>query len=344
MKITRCHFFLNTCLCILMSNYVYANPNIAEVNNVAQNNVEQKKGVEQKHENITKTKVIPTEQIWVDRWQRQLTQTFNLQAQTIDNWFIDAPNNKSNAGASGKIRFGWEPRTRNIGEFDTRFKIKFSLPSLTNKVDLLLSDDEDDALENQVKISREIENRAQSTTLALRFYSPRFKNVSYRIGAGRRDQVFARATYRNLHSFSQQTNLLYDTQLNYYNRDYFGAEVGASLLYEHDGQKLDKLKHRWYYSDKHNEFKWHVEAQRYYRLDLQSTLVFTTFVQGKTQPNAHTEQVYMSAKLRSNPMRKWLFFEFEPFVLWLDKEGFEPSYGLALRFEAFYGEGARYQF
>ena len=60
-----------------MSNYVYANPNIAEVNNVAQNNVEQKKGVEPKHENITKTKVIPTEQIWVDRCQRQMTKKFN---------------------------------------------------------------------------------------------------------------------------------------------------------------------------------------------------------------------------------------------------------------------------
>ena len=43
-------------------------------------------------------------------------------------------------------------------------------------------------------------------------------------------------------------------------------------------------------------------------------------------------------------MRKWLFFEIEPFVVWLDKEDFEPSYGIALRFEAFYGEGAHYQF
>ena len=116
---------------------------------------------------------ITSEQIWVDRWQQNITNTFNFQAQAIDQWFIDAPTQSSQAGASGKIRLGWEPRSRNFGEFDTRFKIKFSLPSLTNKVDLLLSDDDDGTLDNSVKASREIDNRQQSTTLALRFYSPR---------------------------------------------------------------------------------------------------------------------------------------------------------------------------
>lgn len=287
---------------------------------------------------------ITSEQIWVDRWQQNITNTFNFQAQAIDQWFIDAPTQSSQAGASGKIRLGWEPRSRNFGEFDTRFKIKFSLPSLTNKVDLLLSDDDDGTLDNSVKASREIDNRQQSTTLALRFYSPRFDNVSYRVGFGRRDQVFARATYRDLYNIDNKTNLLYDTQLHYYNRDHLGAEIGASVLFEHDGQKLDKLSHRWHYSDKRNEFKWHLEAQRYFRLDLQSTLVYTFYIQGLTEPNNHTEQVYLSAKLRSNPLRKWLFFEVEPFILWLDKEDFEPSYGLALRFEAFYGKDHMYQF
>ena len=328
MKIIRICFFIYTYSCLFLSSYTYATLYSEK----------------QENDNVTAKATMPNEQIWVDRWQRQLTQTFNLQAQTIDGWFINGPSTSSDAGASGKIRVGWEPRTGSLGEFDTRFKIKLSLPSLTNKVDLLLSDDEDEASEDQIKVSREIENRSQSTTLALRFYSPRFKNVSYRLGVGRRDQVFARATYRNIHSFNQQTNLLYDTQVNYYNRDYLGVEVGASLLYEHDGQKLDKLKHRFYYSDKRDEFRWHTETQRYYRLDLQSTLVYTLFVQGTTQPNAHTEQVFLGAKLRSNPMRKWLFFEIEPFVAWLDKEDFEPSYGIALRFEAFYGEGAHYQF
>ena len=36
-----------------------------------------------------------------------------FQAQAIDQWFIDAPSDQSSqAGASGKIRLGWEPRSQ----------------------------------------------------------------------------------------------------------------------------------------------------------------------------------------------------------------------------------------
>ena len=118
MKIIRIYFFIYAFSCLFLSSYASATLHSAE----------------QKNDNVTATASIPNEQIWVDRWQRQLTQTFNLQAQTIDGWFIDAPSTSSDAGASGKIRLGWEPRTRNLGEFDTRFKIKLSLLFIVVKI------------------------------------------------------------------------------------------------------------------------------------------------------------------------------------------------------------------
>jgi hypothetical protein len=276
--------------------------------------------------------------IWLDKWHRTLGQAFNDQAQTIDSWFATQPS--QDAGASGKIRLGWEPRSTDWAEFDTRFRIKFTLPSLKNRVDLLLSDDEDETLDNTIKTSREVDSQRQNATLALRFFSPRFDNVTYRIGFGRRDQVFARATYRDFYTFNPKATLLYDTQLYYYNRDRWGSEVGASLLYERSGKILDRLNHRWLYSDIDDRFKWRFEAQRYTRLGPQSTWVNTLFVSGFSKPNMHTEQILLSTKLRSNPLRKWLFFEIEPFVLWLKREDFKATYGLALRFEAFYGADA----
>ena len=36
-------------------------------------------------------------------------------------------------------------------------------------------------------------------------------------------------------------------------------------------------------------------------------------------------------------LRDWLYFEVEPFVLWLREEDFKTSYGVALRVEAYYG-------
>lgn len=282
--------------------------------------------------------------VWMDEWHRSLSATFNEQAQAIDGWFSDTDIPKQTAGASGKVRFGWEPRSTDLAGFDTRFRIKFSLPSLKNRVDLLLSDDEDENLEDNIRTSREIDSQRQNTTLALRFFSPNFAHVSYRIGFGRRDQVFARATYRDYYKINEKITLLYDSQAYYYNRDRWGTEAGASILYERSGKVLDRLNHRWYFSDKDNEFKWRLEAQRYTRLGPQSTWINTLYLSGYSRPNMHTEQVLVSTKLRSNPLRKWLFFEVEPYVLWLKKEDFKATYGIALRFEAFYGKGNAFNF
>ena len=161
-------------------------------------------------------------------------------------------------------------------------KLNFQLPSLTNKVDLLLSDDDDSTLDNTVKASREIENRQQSTTLALTL-SIVHGLIIYLIVSVLGDATKCLHAQRiEIYIISiHKTNLLYDTQLHYYNRDHLRSRNRCiSVLFEHDGQKLDKLNHRWYYSDKRNEFKWHLEAQRYFRLDLQSTLVYTFYIQG----------------------------------------------------------------
>jgi hypothetical protein len=282
--------------------------------------------------------------VWFDAWQRSLTTTFNTQAQDIDAWFASADNPDVSAGASGKIKLGWEPRSGDLSSIEPRFKLRLRLPSMQNRVDLLLSDDDDDSLDNTLNVSRELERRRDTTTLALRVFSPRFDKVRYRVGVGRRDQVFVRTSYYNTERFSPKLHLLYDGRVYHYNRDGWGAEVGASLIHETSGTKLDRYSHRWYYQDKYHRYKWHVEAQRYYRLSTQSTFILNAYTQGYSQPNMHTEQVYISTKLRSNPLRKWLFFEIEPFVLWLKEEDFRPSYGMALRFEAFFGADANFQF
>ena len=290
------------------------------------------------------TKIDTSQTVWMDEWHQTLSAKFNEQAQAIDGWFSDSDIPNQSAGASGKIRLGWEPRSTDLAGFDTRFRIKFALPSLKNRVDLLLSDDEDENLEDNIRTSREIDSQEQNTTLALRFFSPNFEQVSYRIGFGRKDQVFARATYRDYYKLNEKATLLYDTQAYYYNRDRWGTEAGASILYERSGKVLDRLNHRWYFSDKDNEFKWRLEAQRYTRLGPQSTWINTVYFSGYSRPNLHTEQVLISTKLRSNPLRKWLFFEVEPYVLWLKKEDFKATYGIALRFEAFYGKGNAFNF
>jgi hypothetical protein len=70
-----------------------------------------------------------------------------------------------------------------------------------------------------------------------------------------------------------------------------------------------------------------------------SAIIYTAFIEGLTQPNIFTEQVFFSVRWRNNHLREWLFFEIEPFILMLKEESFSPSYGVALRFEVLYGDG-----
>ena len=61
-------------------------------------------------------------------------------------------------------------------------------------------------------------------------------------------------------------------------------------------------------------------------------------VEGLSQPNYRVEEIYSGLRWRSNTVRDWLYFDVEPFVLLLREENFSPSFGVALRVEAYYGD------
>jgi len=46
----------------------------------------------------------------------------------------------------------------------------------------------------------------------------------------------------------------------------------------------------------------------------------------------------ISLRWRKNALRKWFFYEVEPFILWRRDERFSASYGIALRVEGFFGK------
>ncbi|WP_100658075.1 hypothetical protein [Alteromonas flava] len=276
---------------------------------------------------------------WFDAWHSQFETAMDSTAQDLDAFFALA-NDRSHedARASGRIRIGWEPRSRDFAEFDVRFRVRVKLPALKNRVDLLLTDDEDDLDENSVKASRNDQlGRRDQTTLSLRFRRSPDAKLSHRIGFGRRDQVFVKSRYRNHYDIDPQNALFYDAELYYYNRDRLGGELG--LTYQHliDDHTLWRLNNRYYYRDISNDWRWRHEAQWLSQTSANSAFIYTLFVEGISRPNMHTEQVFTSVRWRTNPTRHWLFYEVEPFVLWLKEEDFKPSYGIALRLEVHYG-------
>lgn len=279
---------------------------------------------------------------WFDIWQRSFTDTMDFTVKQLDGLFEDEDSSYANgnkrARAEGRVQLAWEPRSGMLSDTDLRFRIRVKLPALQERVDLLLSDNEDENQDNTIRAARNVNtNNRDRTTIALRFTPEQDSHFSYRIGAGRRDQFYAKTRYRDAHAFSGQMAMLYDAELYYYTRDRLGAEVGVAFQYEINRKHLVRQNNRFYFRDDSNDWLWRHEVHHLFSIDQHNAFIPHFMVEGLSQPNYRVEEIYTGFRWRNNTLRDWLFFEVEPFILWLRNEDFKTSYGMALRVEAYYG-------
>ena len=154
-------------------------------------------------------------------------------ANMLDGYFAEDDVGKNQAKAWGHIVFAWEPRRGKLFDADNfpiKFKVKAKLPNLENKVELILSDSEDDDFQTlpyesvRPEALRLSEN---SLGAAIQFLSSKGENtrVSHRLGIGD-GQLYARS------SWLYREKLLNDTvtfniapAVEYYASDGWGARV-----------------------------------------------------------------------------------------------------------------------
>ncbi len=278
---------------------------------------------------------------WFDVWQRSFTDSIDFTVRQFDGMFSQENGHHRNkqAKAEGRIQLSWEPRSRDLAETDLRFRIRVSLPHLEDRVDLLLSDNEDETQSDTLKAARNDSlGRRDNTTIALRFRPDQNSHYSYRIGAGRRDQLYVKSRYRDAMAFNAHWAMLYDAELYYYTRDRLGAELGAAIQHVAENNNVTRLNNRFYFRDDSNDWLWRHELQHLYPIDTHNALMYRLMVEGLDRPQYKVEEFYTGLRWRSNPLREWLYFDVEPFVLWRRDEGFKPSYGMAFRIEAYYGK------
>lgn len=278
---------------------------------------------------------------WFDVWQRSFTDSIDFTVRQFDGMFSqdNAPHKNKQAKAEGRIQLSWEPRSRDLAETDLRFRIRVSLPHLEDRVDLLLSDNEDETQSDTLKAARNDSlGRRDNTTIALRFRPEQNSHYSYRIGAGRRDQLYVKSRYRDAMAFNDHWAMLYDAELYYYTRDRMGAELGTAIQHVAENNNVTRLNNRFYFRDDSNDWLWRHELQHLYPIDTHNALMYRLMVEGLDRPQYKVEEVYTGLRWRSNPLREWLYFDVEPFVLWRRDEEFKPSYGMAFRIEAYYGK------
>lgn len=284
----------------------------------------------------------PEEQdIWLDAMHRSIAGSVQDTAQWFDDFFQNDNFSTQVPPAQGeaRIRFGWEPRSRDLTEFDSRLRVRVKLPKLKNQADLVFSDYDEEDPDARVEAARSnLFDNEDRFNLALRWRSNTKSGLSHRLGIGRRFQVFARSRYQKLWHLSETNDIRWQSSIDYYNRDKFGFTTRLSLDHAFSNAWLLKFNNNFFYRERTKDWLWQHNVEQFIQSDGKSAFVVGTYIEGRNQPNYRVEEYLASVRWRKNTLREWLFFEVEPFVLWRRDEDFKASYGVALRVEGFFGK------
>lgn len=282
-------------------------------------------------------------------------------ANALDGAFADDEASKDKAKAWGHVVFAWEPREGELVDsesFPVKFKVKAKLPNLQNKVELILSDSEDDDFQTlpyesvRPEALRLSEN---SLGAAIQFLSSKGKNIrtSSRLGIGD-SQVYVRSslTYRQKY-LNDLVTMNVSPAVEYYAADGWGARVlfdtGYKLSDTSEMRFNFSLQDRQSFDDP--KFRWGVFNIK--SLGQKKALITGVSTGGEMEENnkfkAYSRRV--STRYRFNALRRWVYFEIEPFIEFIkdDRDDFDSigpdafrdsfvrDRGITIRFEAHYG-------
>lgn len=279
---------------------------------------------------------------WYDRLHDNVSGSVNDTALWLDDFFADenfSINDDPKGGA--RILLGWEPRTRDFAEFDTKVRLKFKLPNLKNQVDLVFSDFDEELERAPVKAAQnEILANQNRFNLALRWTGKKSKDSvwSHRIGIGRKAQPFARTRFASRGEISATQRYRVEVSGYFYSSDGFGSQLGMQLEQDISRSSVARLDNNFFFRDESNDWLWQHNLYNMKQISDKSALITGIYLEGLSQPNYRIEEYLVSARWRKNAVREWLYFEVEPFVLWRRDENFSASYGVALRVEGFFGD------
>lgn len=280
------------------------------------------------------------EYAWLDDLRLSVANSVTDSAKWFDAFFATQNASAENqAWGEARLRLGWEPRSRDLAEFDSRLRIRVKLPNLKNQVDLVLSDYDDIDPQSQVQAARNdaFNVNEDRFNLAIRWRAKPDSGWSHRIGAGRRFQYYYRARYRNNVELSDNNSLRAEVAFSYYNRDKFESAFKASFDHQFQPYSIFRLNNQYYFRDRSNDWLWQHSIQHLYQLKDKSAFVSGFYWEGLSRPNFHLQEYLFSVRYRQNTLREWLFYEVEPFVLWRKDENFSASWGVALRIEGYFG-------
>ena len=280
---------------------------------------------------------------WLDDFHDSFSGALDDSAYWLNEQFIDEEDQEVKPGAKAwaRVMFGWEPKSGDWSKVPLKFKVKVNLPNLKHKMNLVFSDNEADEfnrlpLETSRPTDDTLHKREFSAAIQLLHKSTEHSYFRSRIGIGSA-QLYARTSHRWKRSFDEQWTLSVEPSLEYYMNDGAGYRFLTELSYFPD----QSSEFRGFYSlwDR-EEFaspKWKKAVYHLTKYDHYTTIITGMLVNGVTSPDYRDEKITLSTRLRRHALRKWLFFEIEPFVDFERQEDYKSRFGIALRVGGYFG-------
>lgn len=282
------------------------------------------------------------EWLWYDDLYVQISDSVNITANWLDDFFDNedfATEEPATGGA--RISLGWEPRSRDLMEFESKVRVRVKLPKLKNRVDVVFSDFDEDLERAPVKAAQdEILANQNRFNLALRWTNKKSKDAiwSNRVGIGRKAKPFARTRYAKRGDFSESNRYRWEASAYFYHNDGFGTHFGLQLEQDWNKHSVIRLDNNFFFRDETDDWLWQHNLYQMYQLTSSSALVTGFYLEGLSEPNYQVREYLVSTRWRKNALREWLYFEVEPFILWHRRDDFDASYGVAFRVEGFFGK------
>jgi hypothetical protein len=241
---------------------------------------------------------------------------------------------KKSGRANGYLQFGWLPKSGDLADIDSKFKVRLKLPQWNEKIALVIDNDDEDELKLDYEAARlHTDPEKEDLNLAVQYIKQlnQHLKVKNRIGLSR-GQAYARSELKRDWQFANYS-LYLSPRLDYYSSDGWAPGVKASLAYELDAN-LISLSASW-------QKVQHEQHQRqkiglYHIAPLAEGTSLVTGIQYSNNEHGSTSYL-LSARYRASFYRKWLFYEVEPFLEFQQVNKYNTEEGVALRLIVTYG-------
>jgi len=266
---------------------------------------------------------------WFDRTHTYITSMLCQPSVWFDSFFGKKRAGEDWAGSliqwQGYVRYDEQDSVTFRSEFDASVR----LPNASKKLKLVITSesrddqskslpgDDPNNLESPAAIG---ENEERRTTAGLKYYLSDTRKARLNVGAGLAlgdpIQPFVRIRLRYTQPLNHSTLLRFTPTATLLKDDGFNRTLKLELEERVSENTLLRASQSFLREEREPGVQWGSALTFYDRLSAVTVLALEAAVTGNTQLDTRVERYRLSARLRSNFLRKWLFLELEPEYYW----------------------------